>query len=66
MDSDTSENMEILQPKALVIGSLTAAEIAAIDNYSEIGLLVYSSDQNKLNFVKNGAAHEHITSVQEV
>lgn len=56
------ENTEILNPKALIIPSLTAAEIAIVDGTAEMGSIFYSSDESKLNFVKNGAAHEAVTS----
>ena len=53
---------EILNPSALIIPSLTAAEIADVDGTAEMGSLFFSSDESKLNFIKNGGAHEAVTS----
>jgi hypothetical protein len=53
---------DIFTPQALVIQSNTTANITSIAATAEMGSIFYSSDDNKLIFVKNAAGHEHVTS----
>ena len=56
------KNTEILNPAALIIPSLTAAEVADVDGTAEMGSLFYDTTNNKLMFVKNGGGSETVTS----
>ncbi len=53
---------EILNPGALIIPKDTTANITSMAANAEMGSLFYSTDDNKLIFVKNAAGHEHVTS----
>ena len=55
-------NDDILTPAALIVPKEANADIATIDGTAEIGSLFYDTDNDKLMFVKNGAASETITS----
>jgi hypothetical protein len=52
----------ILNPQALILPKNTTANITSIAATAEMGTLTYSTDDNKLIFVKNAGGHEHVTS----
>lgn len=62
MDTDTSENMEILNPRALILPRIADCTAAAFFN-GEKGTIAFDINATKLGFITaSGATEETITS----